>query len=363
MSGLRVLILGGTGFIGPRFVTAALERGHQVSVFNRGRANDRLPDDVEQLVGDRVTDLGAIAGRNWDAVMDLAAFVPGWVRRLGEVLSGRVGHYTFISTHYVYQPPTTGAGVIEDMPVRDYTGESDPFELESLEDGRQYGALKVLSEHEAERWFPGRVLVLRPGYITGPGDPQPFLSYLPLRMERGGEMLVPGDPSTEVQFVDSRDLAEFAIRQAEVGGTGTFNMAGPRDRTSIATLLDASADVTGTRPESVWMPSSWLASRDAAYWLKPLFWSPDGISAWVTPTANDKARAAGATFRPISETLAVVYADAKQTAPERDGAQHLTVTDASGARRSEAVPWDDYLEREREAIAAWRAEEQGPDPV
>jgi 2'-hydroxyisoflavone reductase len=336
-SALRVLVLGGTGFIGPRFVEAALERGHRVAVFNRGGANDRVPTEVERLTGDRATDLDAIAERDWDAVIDLAAFVPRWVRFLGERLEGRVGHYTFISTHYVYQPPAPAEPATEDTPVREYGGPGDPFALESLAQApTEYGSLKVLCEREAERWFPGRVLIERPGYIVGPGDPQPFLSYLPMRMARGGEMLMPGSPETEVQFVDVRDLAEFAIHQAESGGTGVYNMAGPTGRTTVGELLEVAAEVAGVSPTVTWVPSDWLAARDAASWMKPLFWSPDGISAWVTPTANARALAAGATFRPRAESVATVHADARATVDES--------------------AWDLLLELERETLAAWRVE-------
>jgi 2'-hydroxyisoflavone reductase len=355
-SSLRVLVLGGTGFIGPHFVQAALDRGHQVATFTRGLAGGPVPDGVERLAGDRVADLRSITDRTWDAVIDLATLVPSWVRRLGEALHGRVGHYTFISTHYVYRALEPGETATEDTPVRDYSGARDPFELESSADaGDHYGALKVLCEREAELWFPNRVAIQRPCYIVGPGDPQPFLAYLPLRIARGGEMLMPGEPTNEVQFVDVRDLADFAIREAETGGTGVFNMAGPTDRTSIGDLLAAAGVVAGMAPDVVWVPSGWLAARDAAYWRKPLFWSPDGMSAWVTPTSSARALARGGSFRPILESLTMCFEDARSLPRGIDEPQELYVTDADGRLAAERVEWTAYLRREGETIDDWRA--------
>jgi 2'-hydroxyisoflavone reductase len=181
---LSILILGGTGSIGPYHVHAASERGHRVCVFSRGRSVADLPPGVERLIGDRNNDLRSIAERDWDAVLDIATFGPGWVRSLGQTLKGRVRHYTFVSTISVYDHPEANRTTRETSAVLPYRGSADPY-LATTE-GPDYGALKVLAEHEAEKQFPDRTLVLRPGYIAGPGDTHAPFPYWVLRVQRGG---------------------------------------------------------------------------------------------------------------------------------------------------------------------------------
>lgn len=193
---LRILILGGTNFIGPHQVRAAVARGHEVTLFNRGITNPDLFPDLETLIGDREGDFASLAGREWDVVIDNPANIPRWVRLSTEALSGSVGKYVYVSSTGVYVPYLT-TDIHEDAPVDTI---EDP-ETEVV-DGRTVGALKALAEDEARGAFPDNHLVVRPTYIIGPGDPTDRYTYWPVRLSRGGEVLAPGDPSDPMQHVD-----------------------------------------------------------------------------------------------------------------------------------------------------------------
>ena len=198
---LRILILGGTSFIGPHQVRYALERGHSVTLFNRGRTNGHLFPEVEKLVGDRNDNLEALKGREWDVVIDNSASRPRWVREAAQLLAGHVDQYLFVSTISVYADNSI-VNMDEDGPLLTLENPTP----EALEDARaNYGPLKALCEAEAERAFPNRTTVVRPGLIVGPGDGTDRFTYWPVRIDRGGEILAPGDPTDAVQFVDARD--------------------------------------------------------------------------------------------------------------------------------------------------------------
>src|SRR3954453_16866642 len=208
---MRILILGGTGFTGPFQVKYALERGHKVTVFNRGKSHPgELPEGVEQLLGDRNGQLDALKGKKWDGVIDNPTSVPVWVRDAAQVLKGNVDRYVFISTISVYSD-TSKPGMTEDAPLAKYTG-ADPMKetRETLIASKfaLYGPLKALSEAEAEKWFPNKALIIRPGLIVGPRDETDRFTYWPVRIDHGGEVLAPGDAADPVQFIDARDLAE-----------------------------------------------------------------------------------------------------------------------------------------------------------
>jgi len=344
---LRILILGGTGYIGPYHVHAALDRGHKVAVFSRGKTPAELPPNVERLTGDRASDLESIRNRDWDAVIDLATFVPNWVRTLGEALKERVTHYTFISTAAVYEHPKPYESLYENSPVLAYAGSEDPYSMVAPRDVREYGALKVLCEREAEKQFPGRTLVLRPGYIVGPEDPQGYFTYLPARFEKGGEILISGNRSTLVQFIDVRDLADNAIRLAEKRAMGIYNTVGPAAHTHLSQLVSAARTFAPTPIKETWVPAAWLAvQQDRAMWGKLLFWSfvePDGW-AWSMQMNNDRALAAGLTVRPLIATLADTL-HWYQKLPEDRQAKLLSVS------------WQTYLRGERDLLRAWHAEQ------
>src|SRR5713101_3805041 len=237
---LRMLILGGTGFTGPYQVRYALSRGHKVTTFNRGKTHPgELPKEVEQLIGDRNGQLGALKGRKWDVVIDNPTTLPAWVRDAAQILKGNVEHYVFISTISVYAD--TNNSVDETAPLAKYEG-ADPYTetLEAMKASgyKTYGPLKALSEKETEKWFPGKTLIIRPGLIVGPRDETDRFTYWPVRVERGDEVLAPGTPRDPVQFIDARDLAEWTIRMAENRETGIYNATSPAKPLVIGRMLD-----------------------------------------------------------------------------------------------------------------------------
>src|SRR5216110_458255 len=237
---LRILILGGTGFTGPYQVQYALSRGHKVTTFNRGKSHPgELPSEVEQLIGDRNGQLDALKGRTWDVVIDNPTTLPVWVRDAAQILKGNIDRYVFTSTISVYQDSKTGPD--ENAPLQSYEG-ADPYKetLESMKANgfKLYGPLKVFSAKEAEKWFPGKTLIIRPGLIVGPRDESDRFTYWPVRIDRAGDVLAPGKPNDPVQFIDARDLAEWTIRMAENRDTGIYNATGPAKAFGIGGMLD-----------------------------------------------------------------------------------------------------------------------------
>src|SRR5437016_9830599 len=240
MKPLRILVLGGTGFTGPYQVRYALNRGHKVTTFNRGKTHPgELPNEVEQLIGDRNGRLDALKNRQWDVAIDNPTTLPAWVRDAAQILKGNVERYVFISTISVYGE--VKQGVDESAPLAKYEG-PDPYKetIEAMKASgyKTYGPLKALSEKEAEKWFPGKTLTLRPGLIVGPRDETDRFTYWPVRIDRGGEVIAPGDPNDPVQFIDARDLAEWTIRMAENRETGIYNATGPAKALGIGGRLD-----------------------------------------------------------------------------------------------------------------------------
>ena len=343
---LRLLILGGTGAIGPFHVRAAVARGHRVAVFSRGQMQAELPAGVERLLGDRNGKLEAIASREWDAVLDIATFGPGWVRSLAEAMGRHVHHYTFISTVSVYDNPPLDRVTTEDSPVLAYNGSADPYAVVTHV-GEDYGALKVLCEREAEKHFPGRTLVLRPGYIGGPGDSR-ALTYWAVRATRGGEMMAGGDASTPVQYLDVRDLAEWAIRLIEKRVAGIYNAVGPVKPMTLGQLTEAARATFAPREKVTWVPAKWLLSqRDPQLWGTLLFWS-QGIGN-IMRMSNERAIAQGLTTRPIAVTLKGAL-DAYRETSLITGFRKNT----DGTWSQNLSSWPDYLARERELLAQWR---------
>lgn len=351
---LRILILGGTGAIGPYHVRAAVARGHRVAVFSRGQRSVELPATVERLVGDRNGNLRAIGNRDWDAVIDIATFGPGWVRALGEALRDRIRHYTFISTVSVYDKPEANGITHEASPVVAYTGSADPYaSVEHV--GDHYGALKVLAEREAEKQFPGKTLVLRPGYIGGPGDTR-ALTYWAVRAQKGGEMLAAGDPLTPVQYIDVRDMAAWAIRLAEQRVTGTYNTVGPATPLTFGQLVEIARETLSPQARATWVPVSWLSARgESQLWGTVLFWQ-QGVGN-IMRMSNELALKNGLTTRPVSATLADVLRWYEQQPAEQRNS--LTTgfrrKDDGSGWTSATMPWTDYLQREKQTLAAWQA--------
>ena len=302
---LRILILGGTGFTGPFQVHYALARGHRVTLFNRGRRpSPEWPGEVEQLHGDRDTgDLAALRGRQWDVCIDNPTSLPSWVRDAGQVLAGNVGHYLFISTISVYADGSR-PGITEDQAVAAYRGRDAMAEtrqtlmadMEGL-----YGPLKALSEVEARRQFGPRTTIVRPGYIVGPRDETDRFTYWPLRVARGGEVLVPGDGRDPLQVIDGRDLGEWMVRLAEQGATGTFNAVGPAYPLTMDALVHGCQAVTATPVTLTHVPAAFLESHqvDLPIWVP----RGQGPYAGYGQVSNAQAIAVGLTFRPLATTV------------------------------------------------------------
>jgi 2'-hydroxyisoflavone reductase len=339
---LDLLILGGTGFTGPHQVRYAVARGHRVTVFNRGRREADLPDAVTHLQGDRNTgDLASLRGKRWDVVIDNPTTLPFWVRDAGEVLKEATGHYIFISTISVYAD-TSRADMDETTALAPYEG-ADAMK-ETQETMRTapglYGPLKVLSEAEAEKWFPGRTTVIRPGLIVGPGDPTDRFTYWPIRIDRGGEVLAPGDGNDAAQYVDARDLAEWTIRMAEARKPGIYNATGPTQPLLTAEMLYGIRAVTTGVVDFTWVPAEFLAQHDVRGWgHMPVWVAPRDDNAGFMRVSVARAVADGLTYRPLATTAADTIAWFKTLPAERQ------------ATLQAGLP----PEREKEVLAAWHA--------
>ncbi|HXY42140.1 MAG TPA: NAD-dependent epimerase/dehydratase family protein [Vicinamibacteria bacterium] len=340
---LRILILGGTGFTGPHQVRYALARGHQLTLFNRGREKKQWPAPVEELVGDRnAGELEALAGREWDVCIDNPTTLPFWVRDAGQALKGKVKHYVFISTISVYASDAT-PGQDEAAPLAVYKGQDAMKEtVETLRKDIEglYGPLKALSEREAEKWFPGSTTIIRPGLIVGPGDESDRFTYWPVRLDRGGSALAPGDGSDPVQFVDARDLAEWTIRVAESRTLGTFNATGPASKLTMKAMLDAVHGAIASKASLVWVPASFLDQQKVSMWSDMPVWVPAaGDTAGGSLRRNQKAIRAGLSFRPLAPTARDTLAWFRTLPAERQGKLRAGVTP----------------EREQQVLAAWQA--------
>jgi 2'-hydroxyisoflavone reductase len=303
---LKILILGGTGFTGPFQVRYALARGHQVTVFNRGKTHPgELPPGVEQLIGDRNGQLGALKGRKWDVVIDNPTMLPKWVRDAAAILKGNVDRYIFISTISVYGN-IPAPGLDETAPVAKYDGPDSMKETRETVIASKfalYGPLKALSEKEVEKWFPGKACIVRPGLIVGPGDETDRFSYWLVRIDRGGEVLAPGNPSDPVQFIDARDLAEWTIRMAEMGATGVYNATGPAAPLTIGGMLEGIKTALGSNAKFTWASADFLEKEKVAPWSDmPVWVPPAGEDGGLGAVSIKRALEKGLTFRPLAET-------------------------------------------------------------
>ncbi len=296
---MDLLILGGTGFIGPHLVRAAVAAGHNVSVFNRGSRNDQLPAGVEGLIGDRNNDHSALEGRRWDVVIDNSATRNArWVRTSAQLLRDSVDRYLFTSTRSVYSD-FSKIGMNEDGPVHEVDQS-----MVDRDERQPYGAEKVLSEREVRAAFGDRTLIVRPGLIVGPGDNTDRFSAWPIRVDRGGEMLAPGDPDTPVMFIDVRDLAEWYVRLSENGNTGVLNALGPASRLSFAEMLYGCRAVTTADISFTWVDADFLLERGERPYSRtmPMWQPPRGNRAGFQQFDLSRPLAAGITYRPLAVT-------------------------------------------------------------
>jgi 2'-hydroxyisoflavone reductase len=293
---MKILIIGGTVFLGRHVVASALARGHEVTMFNRGQHNPDLFPEVEKLRGNRDGGLDVLKGRQWDAVVDTCAYLPRLVTASATLLADATEHYTLISSGSVY--PMEAMNPTEETPVLTMPDES----VEQVS-GETYGPLKALCEKAAEAAMPGRVLNVRSGLIVGPHDPTDRFSYWPVRVARGGEVLAPGKPDARVQVIDGRDLADWIVRMAEARKAGIYNVTGPNYRLTLGDVLAAAKASSGSDATFTWVPDEFLVEKQVSGWMEMPLWSPGGGADGLFSTVIDKAVADGLTFRPIAETV------------------------------------------------------------
>jgi 2'-hydroxyisoflavone reductase len=302
---LRILVLGGTGFLGPHFVEAARARKHKLTLFNRGKTNPTRFSgeefkDIEQLHGDRKADMKALQGkRRWDAVLDTSAYIPADVTRSTRLLAKRADQYLLVSTISVYakmdkpgQDESAPLAKLADPGITEVTGET-------------YGGLKALCEQAAEKEMPGRVTIVRPGLIVGPGDNTDRFTYWPARADRGGEILAPGSADDPTQFIDVRDLAAFLLHLLEQQSYGTFNADAPAGKLTMGGLLAASQRAAGKPSTVTWLPADFLEAQQVSAWQDMPVWIPaQGEYAGFGRLDTRKAQAAGLSYRPLDTTVA-----------------------------------------------------------
>lgn len=295
---MKLLIIGGTRFVGRHLVEIGRARGHELTLFNRGKSNPALFAEVEEIYGDRDGGLGGLSGRTWDAVIDTCGYFPRLVRASAQFLADKVGHYTFISSISVYADfSRTGldencaVGLLDDPTVETITGES-------------YGPLKALCEQAVSEVLPGRDLNIRPGLIVGPYDNSDRFSYWPYRVAAGGDILAPDLPSRLTQFIDSRDMVSWILDLIERGQTGVYNATGPDYPLTIGQLLATCQAVSQRESTFTWLPDAFLLKNEVGPYVELPLWVPaEGNDGFDTVHVG-KAIAAGLTFRPLQETVA-----------------------------------------------------------
>lgn len=296
---MKILILGGTRFLGRHLVDAALAAGHEITLFNRGRSGPGLFPEVQTLVGDRDGDLSSLKGGKWDSVVDTCGYVPRVVGASVEALKDSVGLYVFVSSVSVYADTNTPGvaekdpvGTLEDTTVEEITGET-------------YGPLKALCEAAVEELMPGRALNIRPGLIVGPFDPSDRFTYWPRRVARGGNVLAPGAHEKPIQIIDARDLAKWTIRLIERSVTGVFTATGPAAPIPLGELLAACKDVTNSDANFVWIDDECLIKEGAGPWMEIPLWLPG--KSGLMEVDVDKAVSEGLTFRPLEQIIRDTY--------------------------------------------------------
>jgi nucleoside-diphosphate-sugar epimerase len=331
---MKLLVLGGTRFLGPALVEAARARGHALTLFNRGKSNPGIFPDLDQIRGDRDGKLDGLRGRRWDAVIDTSGYVPRIVRMSAELLAPSVERYLFVSTISVYD---------DSMPP----GSAESAKLATLPDPKSedvrahYGALKALCEQAAAAAMPGRTLSVRPGLIVGPGDGSDRFTYWPVRLDRGGDVLAPGDGSDPAQIVDVRDLASWLIDMTERRETGVYNAVGPASRLTVREMLEACRP-PASDARLAWVPWAFLAAQKVEPWSDmPACIPAAGDGGGLAQVSAARAVAKGLRFRPVAETARDTLAWWKALPEERRARPRAGLS----------------AEREREVLAAWRASE------
>jgi 2'-hydroxyisoflavone reductase len=331
---LNLLVLGGTGFIGPHIVRRASERGHKITIFTRGQHDAELPSDVVRLTGDRNGKLEALEGKKWDAVIDDSATNPDWVRQTSALLKDTVGNYLFTSSTGVYYPYLK-RGIDESTPVL--------YEAPDPKDGSAtYGSSKAQCERYVQNAFGDRAIIIRPSYIVGPGDTTDRFPYWPQRLARGGEVLAPGKRDDPAQLIDVRDLAEFVVHVLEQKHGGVFNLAGPKAPLTAYDFYHAAADAIKANVTFTYVDDyDFLAAHKIG---EAIPWALlRGNNYGMMSIKNDRAIAAGLTFRPLATTVRDTLAWWPSVPEARRLKPHSTITP----------------EKEAQALADWHARKQG----
>lgn len=332
---MKLLILGGTRFLGRTIAEQALAAGHEVTLFNRGMSNPNLFPDAEHLTGDRDGNLTALKGRKWDAVIDPSGYVPRLVRDSARLLADSIEHYTFISSISVYQD-FSHIGIDESYPV-------GTIEDETIEEvnGVTYGPLKALCEQAAESEMPGRVFSVRAGLIVGPHDPTDRFTYWPVRVAQGGDYIAPHAPDVPVQFVDVRDLSAWILAMIAHGKTGTYNATGLNPATTMGALLAACEALSDTDARAVWVDQSFLLENDVQPWSELPVWLPhtDENYRGMSQIDCSKAWRYGLTTRPINQTVR----DTLEWAQSRDADYDLRAGLDHDKEQSLLAKWFDRL--------------------
>jgi len=351
---LNILILGGTGFTGPEQVEYAIARGHRVTLFNRGKTRPGMFKGrvAEELIGDLNSDTSALKDKKFDVVIDNPTTLPLWVKNAAQYLKGNTKHYIFISTTSVYRDQSE-IGINENSPLVPMPEGLDPYLPDQRNAAQQaassnpanYGAFKARAEEEVRSQYPGINTVIRPCLIVGPLDRTDRFTYWPARIDKGGEVLAPDKPDDPCQFIDSRDLAEWMIRMAEMKEFGTYNAIGPEKPMTIAEMLYGVKAVTTAGAQFTWVPWEFLQAQGVRPWTQMTVWQPPyGRTAGYQRRSAAKALTKGLTFRPLAVTAKDTL-DWHKTRPAEEQAGTLE-------GKINGLP----MKREAEVLAAWKEE-------
>jgi 2'-hydroxyisoflavone reductase len=342
---MKLLILGGTRFLGRHLVTAALARNHEITLFNRGTHPSAALKSVETIFGDRNNDLAKLQGRRWDAVVDTSGYLPRTARASAEVLSHSVDRYVFISSLSVYADASV-FGIDETAPVATLTNEQldqanaiDSSGLVSaVTYGKMYGGLKALCEQAAEEVLPNRVLIIRPGLIVGPYDYTDRFTYWVERVARGGEVLAPGRPDHYLQFIDVRDLTEWILRMIEHKETGVYNANSLPNNLTMASVLEECKVVSESDASFTWVSEEFLMQEKVIPWSEMPLWMPEEgaphLKGFMFITC-DKAVGAGLSFRPLNDTIrdVLTWRETQRTQHSSLSTQHSVGIDPDKEQR------------------------------
>ncbi len=343
---LKILILGGTSFLGPHQIAYALERGHEITTFTRGKTkptvHTELFANVEALIGDRENDLNALKGRKWDAVIDNSGYRVKWTKATAELLKENVGNYLYTSSTGVYYPYLSSdikesTALVLDVP-------SDIDENQSME--YNYGVMKAKSEIEATLSFgKDRTIVVRPTYMMGPGDKTDRFTYWPIRLSRGGDILIPGKADDPVQYIDVRDVAEWMIRLIESKNAGTYNAVGPPSSTGMNAFVYGAHAAFNSMATFHKIPDyAFLMKHNIPYAIPWIM--PTGDNFGSAQVNNQMGISNGLVFRPLANSVADIHAWWHSGVVSKERQQQLIAGPKS------------LMAREKDVLLAWKSNKQ-----